>query len=488
MLKLTPHIPAMEDTERSAYSVLLLHSDWGMEGESGLLGNCDSAIERLKQIYDTLPEYVKRNLGKKVVSEAHLDNTGEPAEAPSPVTEDDFDNHADGFEDDEIEKDSPNYVPAELMEGADDVALKTNNWMTHTDISKVAYLSNFIHNMKVKSQAAAQVSKSLTTQEVLLRADDASLHFPIHNVDNERDILEGLIASCNVRQADVVKCATPYLDGTKNEQMIMVLSGEGGTGKSHVINILTSITQLCHGRQQGRFGCVCKAAPTGGSAYNIGGFTWQSATGKCNFKKFNMTSKLTAGIVNRLRRDFKGCRFFILDEISMLSLEDINEISCRLQVAMDSTKPFGGLHVLLAGDYYQMQSINGRAVYTATENWTEYAQRTFKEAVAGRQMFTTHLTHFKMLTENVRARTTTGEPSPFATAVSQIRIGETSGTSLETINSRVLNGTEHAIRVAHPQALWIASTHKKIAVINATHAAKLTAAGNPLVRILIYHI
>jgi len=479
VLKLTPHIPATEDSERGAYSILLLHSDWGTAGESGLLADCENAIVRLDQLREAgcLPEYVKRNLGRRTVSEAHLNNTGEPAEAPTAVTEADFDDYAtEAFEAaEENENEEAIYIPP--ADGLPEVSMATNTWMTNTPPTKMAYLGNWINNLKAKTQASNTHSKSLTTVQALARKLDPTLHFAIENADAEQDMLDKLIETCNVAQADVVKTAEPYLTSAGSGQMIMLLSGEGGTGKSHIINILTTMTQICHGKQEGRFGSVCKAAPTGGAAYNIGGMTWQSATGKCNFKAFKMSTKLTSNTINRLRKDFKGCKFFIIDEISLLSLEDINEINCRLQLAMDNKLPFGGLHVLLAGDYYQMRTMSGKPVFTATENWNRNQKYGFSNAAAGRDIFTKHLTHFKMLTQNVRAQATGGEPSPLALCVAKIRIGDTSGTVLETINQQCTQGHAHAMHVAHPLAVWICPTHAKIAVVNKNHAAKLTRNG-----------
>jgi len=103
------------------------------------------------------------------------------------------------------------------------------------------------------------------------------------------------------------------VDGSNPEQMVMFLSGEGGTGKSHVIHLLTLLVQTIHGKTEGRFGSVLKTAPTGGAAYNINGFTWQSALGKTDFKAFKQGQPLSQTQLNKLRHDFLGTVFFVLD-------------------------------------------------------------------------------------------------------------------------------------------------------------------------------
>ena len=43
----------------------------------------------------------------------------------------------------------------------------------------------------------------------------------------------------------------------------------------------------------------------------------------------------------------------IIDEISMVSAEMFYMLDCQLQAVRDSSKPFGGLQIILAGDFYQ---------------------------------------------------------------------------------------------------------------------------------------
>ena len=73
-----------------------------------------------------------------------------------------------------------------------------------------------------------------------------------------------------------------YLDGSRRKQLIGFVSGEGGTGKSFLIDALYLFCQIEHGKTPGLFGPCLKLAPTAAAAHNIGGFTWQSALGCSN--------------------------------------------------------------------------------------------------------------------------------------------------------------------------------------------------------------
>jgi hypothetical protein len=96
---------------------------------------------------------------------------------------------------------------------------------------------------------------------------------------------------------------------------------------------VTKYNQIVKGKTEGWFGSVLKTAPTGGAAYNIMGHTWHSALGKTTFKRLTKDGKLSDIQVTNLQRNLRGVSLFILDEISLLSLEDLYEISYRLCVA-----------------------------------------------------------------------------------------------------------------------------------------------------------
>ena len=54
ILNISPHIPFDPKSERSAYSTLLLYSDWGLNGESGILHGEVDAVTRLEKAYERI--------------------------------------------------------------------------------------------------------------------------------------------------------------------------------------------------------------------------------------------------------------------------------------------------------------------------------------------------------------------------------------------------------------------------------------------------
>ena len=77
----------------------------------------------------------------------------------------------------------------------------------------------------------------------------------------------------------------------------------------------------------------------------------------------NKVSKKNAKQINELRDQWKDAKYLIIDEISMINTRMLNEINLNLQFAKNTTELFGGLHVLFAGDFYQLSPFTGNALF-----------------------------------------------------------------------------------------------------------------------------
>ena len=107
-----------------------------------------------------------------------------------------------------------------------------------------------------------------------------------------------------------------------NIQLKMFLTGEGGTGKSKVIELAIEFSKLYFGKQLGIYGPALPMAGTGTAAKNIGGFTYHSVFNKTHGKNdsgSNWNNEKAQNVGSKLL----GVKFIIIDEISLLSLESI---------------------------------------------------------------------------------------------------------------------------------------------------------------------
>jgi ATP-dependent DNA helicase PIF1 len=143
--------------------------------------------------------------------------------------------------------------------------------------------------------------------------------------------------------------------------LLLNVDGVAGSGKTFaLLKTCARLQELAE--QSGKGNPVVRAAPTGVAAFNIIGKTLHSL-----FRlpiKQKMTDLSTATLQS-LQALFQDVRFVIIDEKSMIDLKTLSIIDDRLrQIFPDTDQVFGGLNVLLCGDFFQLPPVNGRPLYT----------------------------------------------------------------------------------------------------------------------------
>lgn len=126
-------------------------------------------------------------------------------------------------------------------------------------------------------------------------------------------------------------------------------SGSAGSGKSTVLKFLISELIERHGKDK-----VGVTAPTGLAACNINGDTLHSFCGISFNKIYNK---------NTLKR-WKRIKVLIIDEISMVDGYLFTKLDALAQKIRGSSKPFGGVQIIVTGDFFQLPPIknNGSPV------------------------------------------------------------------------------------------------------------------------------
>jgi hypothetical protein len=78
----------------------------------------------------------------------------------------------------------------------------------------------------------------------------------------------------------------------------------------------------------------------------------------------------TPTVLSNLQRVFNGVRYLIIDEKSMLGLKTLGWIDLRLREIFprSSDEFFGGLSVMLIGDFFQLPPVLNKPLYAESEN------------------------------------------------------------------------------------------------------------------------
>lgn len=137
------------------------------------------------------------------------------------------------------------------------------------------------------------------------------------------------------------------------------ITGAGGCGKSFTLN------HIIKWARERRIECAVTAS-TGCAAYLIQGRTIHSYLGIGLAKK---TAKELADFV-KWKKPFivsklRALEMLIIDEISMINAELFDKISEFLSLIRGSSKPFGGVQIILCGDFAQLPPTDGKYCFLA---------------------------------------------------------------------------------------------------------------------------
>lgn len=129
-------------------------------------------------------------------------------------------------------------------------------------------------------------------------------------------------------------------------------TGSAGTGKSFLLKHIVKILNQ-------KFGTgVAVTASTGLAAYNIGGMTINSYLGIGIGK--GTPDEIFRRIKNnkKIKERWLNLNVLIIDEVSMINGNLIDKLDWIARKLLDKSKPFGGIQIVLCGDFYQLPPVD----------------------------------------------------------------------------------------------------------------------------------
>lgn len=236
------------------------------------------------------------------------------------------------------------------------------------------------------------------------------------------------------------------LDDLSNEQKSVVkavlsghnvfLTGPPGSGKSFV---LKRIIQVLKDSEQD----VTVCASTGVAAIHVNGCTFHSFLGCGHGSEEQWKKAKVAKSKKQVRRRLRRTHVLILDEISMLSGDFLDRASELLSHVRKQEDPFGGLQVVLCGDFLQLPPVKAETLAFQASVWSKLQLQFF----------------------SLRSNFRQAEDAKFKDFLQQLRVGKLSLNSLQEILQEHEEGD-----VSYPK---IVSTNKEVEAINLERLSQL---------------
>ncbi|CAJ1454510.1 unnamed protein product [Effrenium voratum] len=241
-------------------------------------------------------------------------------------------------------------------------------------------------------------------------------------------------------------------DSTSSHRLRLIIHGAGGCGKSVVLR--ASAHKL---RESGRG--VVIAAPTGVAAFNINGVTLHTC---CSLPVRNNSYGRAVDVppprgaqLANLKTVWSKAHALFIDELSFMSEDMTQRIDANLRLAREMPHiPFGGIHVVLFGDLYQLPPPGGLPIF-ASPLW--------------------NLFELCELRGNHRA----AKDPEWAALLARVRVGEWTEADVAAIRARVVR-ERNQVRPA-PAAVKLYATRAAVAESNATYLQQRVAETSELV-------
>ena len=155
----------------------------------------------------------------------------------------------------------------------------------------------------------------------------------------------------NQQQMTAYQIVSTHCTTNDQQPLHMLILGTADTGKSFLIQ---AISQLLQNK------CLLTAT-TGIAAFNIGGITLHSAL---HIVQKHNCNDLRGQALAMLQHKLRDIKYSIVDEVSMLGQNMMAWVDKRLHQATTHLDiPFGGISVILIGDFAQLPPVGDRPLF-----------------------------------------------------------------------------------------------------------------------------
>jgi ATP-dependent exoDNAse (exonuclease V) alpha subunit len=262
-------------------------------------------------------------------------------------------------------------------------------------------------------------------------------------------------------------------DAPLPRQLLLNVDGVSGSGKTFTLLKTCALIQEL-AIEAGKQNSVFRAAPTGIAAFNVVGKTLHSLL---RLPVKGKKSDLSLATLQSLQALFQDCRFLIIDEKSMIDIKTLSLIDDRLRAILPATSrlPFGGMNVLLCGDFFQLPPVGGQPLYSLKHSHID--------AIKGHQLYRAFDRTIRLI-QVMRQQGEDEIATKFRQALSELRVSRLSKESWALLCPRIANRLSPAEVAAFDSALRLYFTTEEV---RQTNFDKLAATNQPIKRIKACH-
>ena len=287
-----------------------------------------------------------------------------------------------------------------------------------------------------------------------------------HPVINKvKDIPLSARETLNKEQRLVYDTIMGHSQNSNAPPVLLHVDGGGGTGKSYMVNMLSSHLQQTY---PGRKSPILRAAPTGVASSQINGQTLHSLLRLPIDRNYRPLTEMPS-VLSNLQRMFSGVKYLIIDEKSMLGLKTLGWIDRRLREIFPERNSdfFGGLSVILIGDFFQLPPVLSKPIYS------ECTPQMNEAEIAGCNAYRAF--RHSVFLETIQ-RQQGEEQALFRCALLELRQAQVSVASWELLSSRCAVKLSAGERSSFIDAVHIYPTRGKVDAYNYEHMMKLNSA------------
>ena len=217
-----------------------------------------------------------------------------------------------------------------------------------------SYSDNVVSIKKQFEDKKIQLKKSFDKQVEKIKSDCEnkikSLEELAENNKQNAEIYKAIYSEDWKKQDEQYKIISQKINQGKN----IFITGGAGVGKSYII---TKKLKKDYGKD------IALTATTGVAAVNIGGMTIHSF---CNMGIGELpVQQVVNSILNdeekvHIKKTIRETKILCIDEISMMSWYILEYIDAVLKGVRESSQPFGGIQIIVVGDFLQLPPVNKR--------------------------------------------------------------------------------------------------------------------------------